>query len=640
MNTQIAIYLSALITALCLGGCLHAPTPASPPTGDASLLTRAEQLFKEGRTSDALIECVNLTRQAPDTPGLDALRRRIVEAELARRENSNADTLRTSEQAMNSEAKGKALLPDTYGLTRTVTNEAGSLRTPQTALQKTLQQPVTMHLKNADLGAIIEAIGRAQHINMVADKDVGTGRTVNVEMDNVPLNEMLDYVARNLGVEFYLGRDVVWVTSANQASTVPLETRIYKLKHGMQFHAGDWDNAGQETTSNRTARRVENQDSRGLPGLTDNATELSVRNTSMEDVIRRFVPTVHGADIQFERNMHLLIVRNTRANLALIEDLVAALDAVPPQVLIEARFVTTRVSDLRELGIDWILNSSYGLIREQGRRSYTQIGNGSSARYSPYGFDDKGTFPLGPQGSFGANRSSSVNPPTASQGMNLTYRGVLTEPLFEAVLHALDISGKGRTLSVPRVTTVNNTPAKLRNGQDLLYFDEFQAQVFATYDPVSRVTQNTAALIPRGKPVKEELGITLLAVPSVGADLKDINLMLMPTISQEAGWTDYQNVSTNETRIGQVVAKLPRIVRQEVQTKVIVQSGETVVMGGLISSVKQTTLHKIPFLSDLPLIGKLFTRLDETEENENLLIFVTASVVSERGETLVAKPPL
>ena len=635
MSCKTVISLAALGATLCLGGCLHTPTAQtnrSTPSTEVSPLATSERLFAEGKTSEALIECVNLTRRTPDTPGLDALRRRIIEAELSHRQRNEQANLKTSEQTMTTEAKGKAILPDTYGIIKAVSGRTDSLRTPQTSLQKALEQPVTMHLKNADLGAIIEAIGRAQHINLVADKDVGTGRTVNVEMDNVPLSEMLDYVARNLGVEFYLGRDVVWVTSASKGSTVPLETRIYKLKHGVQFHAGDWT----PTPSNGVPRQAA-QDNRGLPGLTDDATELSTRSTSMEEVIRRFVPPVTGADIQFERNMHLLIVRNSRANLSLIEDLIAVLDAVPPQILIEARFVTTRVSDLRELGIDWILKSSYGLFSAPGGRSYTQIGNGSSAGSTPYGFDDKGTFPLGPQGSFGAARDASVNPPTANQGMNLTYRGILTEPLFEAVLHALDISGKGRTLSVPRVTTVNNTPAKLRNGQDLLYFDEFQAQVFTAYDPYTRATQSFAALIPKGKPIKEELGITLLAVPSVGADLTAISLMLMPTISQEAGWTDYQNVSTNDTKIGQVVAKLPRIIRQEVQTKVIVQSGETVVMGGLISSVKQNTVHKIPFLSDIPVIGKLFTRLDETEENENLLIFVTASVVSERGETLVAK---
>ncbi len=633
MNLRTAAHQLMVILILGLGGCLNGqPPPATETPKPSAPLARAEQLFSEGHTEAALLECVELTRKNPDLPGLDALRRKIVQAELERRSKAVAASTQANDERMTLEAREKSALPDTYGLARQARGESTPLRTPPTTFQKALRQPITMHLKDADLGAIIEAIGRTRDINMVADSAMGNNKKMNVEMDNVPLNEALDYIARNLGVEFYFGQNIIWVTTPAAAANVPLETRIYKIRHGIPFHASDW---GSGLKTNDSTRKT---DQAGLPGLTGQATELSSRDTSLESILKRFIPDTKGADYEFERNMHLLIVRNTRANLDLIEDLIAALDVVPPQVLIEARFVTTRVSDLRELGIDWILNSSVGMLGRADGKSMTQIGNGSSVKYNPYGYDDKGTFPLGPQGSFGTARDKGVNPPTAGQGLNLTYRGALTEPLFAAVLHALDISGKGRTLSVPRVTTVNNTPAKLRNGQDLLYFDEFQAQVFTTYDPVSRLTQNIAALIPRGKPVKEELGITLLAVPSVGADLNTINLMLMPTISQQAGWTDYQNVSTNDTGLKQVVAKLPLISRQEVQTKVIVQSGETVVMGGLISSVKQNTLHKIPFLSDIPFLGKLFTRVDITEENENLLIFVTASVISERGETLVARP--
>jgi type IV pilus assembly protein PilQ len=622
-----------------LGGCLHGSAGRSSapdvPVASAPVapLAVAERLYAEGKTSEALLECVELTRRQPELPGLDALRQKIVRAELERRAAAIEAAKAGSADAVNQETETKSLLPDTYGLVKATQGGAPLLRTQPTAIQKAMQQPITMHLKEADLGAIIETIGRIRSINIVADKAVGQDRKMNVEMDNVPLVEVLDYIARNLGVEFYFGNNVVWVTAPATAGRVPLETRIYKLQHGLQYHASDWAELQDPKAVSKTVRPD------GLPGLTGEATEQSSRATSLEETLKRFVPMVPGADYHFERDMHLLIVRHTRANLALIEDLIAALDAVPPQVLIEARFVTTRASDLRELGIDWIMNSSLGVGGKQDGRSFTQVGNGSKATFVPYGYDDKGTFPLGPQGSFGVNRSGNVNPATASQGLNLTYRGVLTEPLFTAVLHALDVSGKGRTLSVPRVTTVNNSPAKLRNGQDLLYFDEYQAQVFTSYDPTTKLSQSFAALFPKGKPVKEELGITLLAVPSVGADMSTINLMLMPTISQQEGWTDYQNDTTNKVTIHQVAIKLPLIVRREVQTKVIVQTGETVVMGGLIDSVKQSTVHKVPFLSDIPLLGKLFTRVDVTEENENLLIFVTASVVSERGETLVTRVP-
>ena len=140
--------------------------------------------------------------------------------------------------------------------------------------------------------------------------------------------------------------------------------------------------------------------------------------------------------------------------------------------------------------------------------------------------------------------------------------------------------------------------------------------------------------------MKEELGITLVAVPSVGADMETISLLLTPTISQLVRFVSYQDErqvspDPNAVNIDQVVVKLPVIARREVQTKVQVKSGETVVMGGLIDTVVQNTEHRVPILGSIPGIGQLFRRVDVTEERRNLLIFVTATVISDRGESLV-----
>jgi type IV pilus assembly protein PilQ len=266
----------------------------------------------------------------------------------------------------------------------------------------------------------------------------------------------------------------------------------------------------------------------------------------------------------------------------------------------------------------------------------TVIEEGISIQFQPYRSDSAGVFPLGPQGSFGLLRDG--NPPTAPQGLNLEYSGLLTEPMFQAVLHALEISGKGRTLSVPRVTTLNNNPAKLRDGDDLLYYEEFQAQAFSLVDADNR-KYTVTALIPKGVPKTAELGFTLIAVPSVGADHRTISLLLTPTISELLEFISYQEDRTrselDSNEIRQVVVKLPRISRREVQTKVVVESGETVVMGGLVRTVSQETVRRVPFLGSLPLVGELFKRTDITEEQRNLIIFVTATVISERGESLV-----
>ncbi len=634
-----------LVGAVGLCGCAHFRAPQSRPDPEPAVneastaLDQAERLYAEGKHAEALALCVDLNRSAPGTPGLDALRQKLVTAELARRADSIAKTTPNSNEAMALEAKEMGLVPATYGLVKT--NAAARPpqgRTASTAMQKALKEPITMHLKGADISAVIEAIARDRNVNIIADRGVGAGRLIDVDMENVPLEEVLDYVARNLGVDSYVGANVIWLTAPSPKSGSPMVTRIYKLQNGVQFHASDWNDEKSAARAPATGRKA---DESALQGLTSEATEISKKNTSIEEAVKRFIPAVPGADHYFDRGTHALIIRNTLANLALAEDLIEVLDVAPAQVLIEARFVTASVSDMRELGIEWMLNSSFGYSTTYGQTT-AQIDQGGGVGYTPYSYDDAGTFPLGPQVPFGVKRADAVNPATSSQGLNLTYRGLLTKPMFSAVLHALDISGKGKVLSVPRVTTVNNTPAKLRNGRDLLYFDEFQAQMFRSVVPgptaATTYYEDIGILIPKGKPIKEELGITLIAVPSVGADMNRISLMLMPTISEQEGWTAYQSASnTPAATIQQVMVKLPVIVRQEVQTKVIVQSGETVVMGGLVKSVKQNTLHKVPLLSAIPLLGALFTRLDETEHNENLLIFVTATVISERGETLVPR---
>lgn len=630
------------------GGCTHLDRDAPPVAAKAgqapevSPLAQAERLYAEGKYGEALNECVDLSRRQPDLPGLEEFRLKVLNAELGRRDQAARRAQEGTAKSMTLEVNEQGILPDTYGRSQSSRPGAPTQWTQPTAMQQALARKVTMHLKGADLGAVIEAVSRDRQINIIADKGLGAGKRIDVDVDDVPLAELLDYLTRNLGVEFYVGETVVWVTAPATPGRVPMETRIYRLRNGVQFHGSDWQVEGGAAA--KAAPTPAKSDASSLQALTSEATEISKRPTPLEEVLKRFVPATPGSDYYFDRGSHALIVRNTRGNLTLIETLIGQLDAVPPQVLIEARFVTASVSDLREIGIDWMLDSAYDINSKGAKVSgksveqwRSEVSKGGTVDYVPYRSDNSGAFPLGPQGPFGMVREG--NPATSGQGLNLTYRGLLTEPMFSAVLHALQVSGKGRVLSVPRVTTVNNTPAKLRNGEDLLYFDEFQAQVFSTYDPVSKITQSIGVLIPKGKPMKEELGITLIAVPSVGADLGTVSLMLMPTISEHKGWTDYEGV-TNATKanVQQIIAKLPVIERQEVQTKVIVQSGETVVMGGLVRSVKQRTLHKVPLLSALPLVGALFTRLDETEHNENLLIFVTATVISERGENLVPRP--
>jgi len=624
-------------------GCITTDDPTeplpSPTTREAAdpLLQPAMDMYAGGDYANALLELVELSYNHPQLPGLEPLRKEVIAAEMDRRAQLALQRQEELDRRSALDITQHSSIPDTFSTVQVVTGDTNDLFKAAGRMQEILETPVSMHIKGGDLGAFIKVLSSDSNINIIADSGLGSGKKVDVNVDDVPLREILDYLARNMGVNFHLGENTIWVTAASQKGSQPLETRIYRLKKGVQFHGRDWG-APDKDDANRADLGV----------LARKATVLSQEKTPIEILLEQFVPAVEGHVIHFDKNTHTLFVKNTPSNFRQIQRIIETLDVNPAQVFIEARFIEVNSADLRELGIDWVLNSpwvtSSKAVFENGqlvRNPKTSVGADSSVSFQPFTSDEIGAFPLGPQGAFGLNRPG--NPSTAGQGLNLEFQGILTEPMFEAVIHALDISGKGRTLSVPRVTTVNNNPAKLRNGEDLRYYEEFEAQAFQVLDDNNRKTTLTA-LTPKGRPTLEELGITLIAVPSVGADLRTIQLMIQPTISRLDGFLSFQEEGLDEdgnpllSNIRQVEVKLPIFSRREVQTKVIVESGETVVMGGLIDTVTQDTNRGVPFLSQLPFFGKLFGRQDATEENRNLLIFVTATVISERGISLVARP--
>ena len=605
-----------------------------------ALLEKAQMQYQRGDYKSAMVDLVSLAFYYPDTPGAEDLRGQVVAAELDRRSRQalqREDELRRS-MALNT--KEAASMPDSMLLKGYIQGDTNTLFEVSGPMQEILDIPVSLHLKKGDLGAFITLLSDDDRINIIADSDLGKGKVVDIDVDDVPLTEILEYLTRNMGVSFYFGESMIWATSAAAVKEHPLETRLYKLKKGVQFHGSDW---GEQAKGKGEDLRSD------LGLLSRKATVLSKERIYLEELIDQFVPKVEGSVTHFDKNTHTLFVRNTRRNFVDVEMIIESVDVNPVQVFIEARFVEVSTSDLHELGIEWMLDSPFVVNQdttmENGvatRSARTQVAGGAGVSYAPFTSDDAGSFALGPQGSFGSTRAG--NPATTGQGLNLDFQGILTDPMFTAVLHALDISGKGRTLSVPRVTTLNNNPAKLRNGEDLRYYEEFEAQAFQLLDDNNKRVTLTA-LVPKGKPAMEELGITLVAVPSVGADNRTIQLMIQPTISRLEGFLAFQDggdsSSTSDdtqSNISQVEVKLPIFERREIQTKVMVDSGETVVMGGLIDTVKVDVDHKIPILSDIPLIGKLFTRKDSTEENRNLMVFVTASVISERGVSMVAPP--
>lgn len=617
--------LCPLMLIVSVAGCRHLePAGEVPEVVEATeeALAPVSELFEAEQYGEALIAWIDAMQGVTPSPAALDLRTRILRSLRDEAARQGAIDREDANEALGVEAVRKEALPATYGAVRYQSRALKSHTSPSGPMREVLDRKVTMHLSDADLPTIIAVLGKDKNTNIVADRGLGAGKKLDMQLDDVPLGEVLDYISRNFGIQFYVGENMIWATPADAKQTGPMETRIYRLHKGLQFHNSNWTINSAATRKKGGANPINRND------LSFMATEIASESTYLEELIKSFVPVVEEAQFLFDKNTHTLFVRNTLGNLALIEKLVEAVDVSPPQVLIEARFIEASVDDLQEIGIDWVLDEPWvmshkqvledGVAEEKVAAQLTGAGAGGLAFSAPE-----------------RELNTDVNERSLeSYGLNLTYQGILTQPMFTAVLHALEVSGKGRTLSVPRVTTVNNNPAKLRNGQDLLYYEEFQAQAFSLLDENGK-KYSVTALMPKGAPVLAELGITLIAVPSVGQDGSSISLLLTPTISQLDDFNFYTRQRDSSNTLQQVEVKLPTISRREVQTKVVVQSGETVAMGGLIEVVSTDREHRVPLLGHLPLIGQLFRRVDTVEQRRNLLIFVTATVISERGESLI-----
>ena len=594
-------FLSALALAICISAGCHTTDIADGderPIPESVL--KARGLFENDQITEAIIACTDIYRKDPLTPGLAQLQTEINERLADLRQRNTAKRLPVSDAIAMEDADRQGILPDTYRLRKHVVGETRPIHTMPPETQKLLDQPYTIHLDGVTLAEIVGQIGSSTNqtaINIVADSDLGEGKTISIHVDNAPLSEILEYVGRNLGVTFAVGRNLIWVTEGNDsAGGPPLFTRIYRLRKGLSKEELE---AGEDGIGIITA-------------------------------VKRFVPEVEGADILFNPRAHAVLAKNTRDNLALIEDIIEVLDVRPPQVLIEARFLTTEVTDLSELGVDWFLDSNWGQgSSKNGRQLRTRI------------IGQRGTAATGLTGA--SIEQTAFD--SASSGLNLTYQGLLTDPQFHAVLHALQTEGNTRTLSVPRVTAVNNTEAKVRIGKDVRYFEEYDVEEIRTGTNNNGNETYESRLVPSGTPEKEELGIELVVTPSVGADLSTIDLKLAPEISDIVAWEYWDTAvdssssssGTNSTAMGMI--KLPIFSKSTVETEVVVRSGETVVMGGLVRSQKGKTQRGVPILSKIPFIGRLFRHDIDTDETSNLLIFVTATLISDTGEELIPVNP-
>jgi len=179
---------------------------------------------------------------------------------------------------------------------------------------------------------------------------------------------------------------------------------------------------------------------------------------------------------------------------------------------------------------------------------------------------------------------------------------------------------------VKRIMKTVNTISKLAFASCAFFAfaSQIQAQTIQAAATVSAITPVTQQV---------ETGPILDVVPYVLADGYTINLALIPSLTDFNGYDTAPNIAnvTGSLNVVQLPVILPDFTVRQVVTTVNVWDNQTVVIGGLISSQIETTKDKVPFLGDIPVMGKLFQSQSKESIKKNLMIFVTATIVDPAG---------
>lgn len=360
------------------------------------------------------------------------------------------------------------------------------------------------------------------------------------------------------------------------------------------------------------------------------------------------VPFPAGASLSFNERTSKLTIRNTAENLEIFERVLADLNVIPNQVEIEAKFVDISEGDLKELGFNWYVGQNKQL-------TFFQAGQpGSAAVAASPGYTNPVTGVYSPpveakEAVIGGNLTSGLRgvgglPGSAVESLLTggkansinsmigTFTSFLSRPDLSLVINALAQRKGTDVLSAPKITTISGAQAQVRVVQEFIYPTEFSTPQAGTGG------SGGTASIPSAFRTRE-VGVILNVTPTVGPDGYTINLTLVPEVSEFRGFIDYSpdptttSIGGSNTTVSYKIIQ-PLFETRNVQTSVVIWDGQTVVLGGLMREDVSKLDDKVPFLGDLPVIGRLFRSKVTNRSKRNLLIFVTANLIDPAGNKI------
>ncbi len=413
-----------------------------------------------------------------------------------------------------------------------------------------------------------------------------TGKPISLDFQDVPVRQVLQIIAQVNDFNL-VTTDTVTGNVTIQLSSVPWDQALEmilkikgldkRLEGNILLVAPAEELTARETQLLQSKKQVSDL----APLTTANITVNYAKAQAMATILKSQDGGIlsERGSVSVDERTNTLLLRDTQASIDEARSTIEALDIPVKQVLIESRMVTVRDNVGEELGVRWGVTERDGDFTVSGSSNAADIAAG-------------GVVP-------GVDNRMNVSLPVTSPAGRIGFQvaSLLDGTILDLELSALESENKGEIIASPRITVANQQEAYIEQGTEIPY-------VQATSSGATSVEFKKAVL-------------SLKVTPHITPDNR---VILDLVVTQD---TRGETVSTST---GPAVA----IDTQEIKTQVLVENGETVVLGGIFQQLNTDDTSKVPLFGDLPVVGRLFKKTSTVYQKRELLIFVTPKIVTER----------
>ena len=431
---------------------------------------------------------------------------------------------------------------------------------------------VTMNIVDSEVREVLTSLASIGGVNIVADDSVN-GK-ITVQLAGVSFQEALDIITKTKGLQYQTIGNTIIVGTKNNMSAGFGQLHVFHLKFA---NPDDVVNAAKLAL--------------GLGGSTESSsTENSTQTTTTSNTNNTNSTTSNNdgtttaeisGNLTVDKATNSLLFYGTASEAQKVRAVLDQIDIPYEQVSLEAQVMSINKTDSKNLGIEWEWSKAPQSYEEYTPEKITiDATTGKITSIEPAEITRASSFNKGTTGgiiSFGRSPD-----------------GLPYEFYYAAKINALINNGKANILSKPKITTINGKEATINIGGEVPI-------------PTLTVSDNTTTTTYEYK----ETGIILKYTPRVNDD----------------GYITAKIHTEVSTPTYDADAKAYRFNKRSADTQVRLKDGETMVIGGLIGSDESKVMSKIPFLGDLPILGRFFSNVNNSKNESEVIIFVTARIV-------------